>query len=103
MGNTDGIRLIDGRPMQCKDIPDATFLDAVRRVPGTSSMGWRMSWDVHDELESAVGPVPGNLFLAKARRLIARGLMGGCPCGCRGDFHPADECGYPERCCRQTG
>ncbi|GAX57307.1 hypothetical protein [Streptomyces olivochromogenes] len=88
----DGIRLVHGRPMQCKDIPDEAFLDAVRRTPGTSSMNWRMRWNVHAVLEAQLGPIPENLLLAKARKLIASGKMGGCPCGCRGDWHLPDEC-----------
>jgi hypothetical protein len=89
--------MVGGRRMQCKDIPDNAFLDAVRRTgaPGT----WRMRWNVQDELEKTLGPIPDNLFLAKARKLMAAGKMGGCPCGCRGDYHPADECSYPQRCC----
>ena len=94
------IRLVDGRRMQCKDIPDAVLLDAIRRSPGTSSQNWRMRWDVQAELEVVVGPVPENLFLAKMRRLLARGLVGGCDCGCRGDYHLPEECGDPGRCCR---
>ena len=92
MSEGGGIRLIDGRRMQCKDIPDAVFLDAVRRTPGTSAMNWRMIWNVRDALEAQVGPVPWNLLLAKARKLIAAGEMGGCDCGCRGDWHLPDEC-----------
>lgn len=84
-------RLIDGRRMQCKDIPDSVFLDAVRRTPGTAG-NWRMRWNVHTELELAVGPIPENLLLAKARKLIAAGKLGGCDCGCRGDWHLPDEC-----------
>ncbi|MGW1554266.1 hypothetical protein [Streptomyces sp. NPDC002346] len=86
--------------MQCKHIPDAVFVTAVRNAPALSPARWRTRWDVYTELENAIGPIPDNLFMAKARRLIARGLIGGCPCGCRGDWHPADECTYPERCCR---
>lgn len=86
------IRLIDGRRMQCKDIPNGVFLDAVRRTPGTSAMNWRNRWEVHATLEEVTGWIPENLLLAKARKLIAAGKMGGCPCGCRGDWHPADEC-----------
>jgi hypothetical protein len=87
-----GIRLVDGRRMQCKDIPDEAFIDAVRRTPGTASGNWRMRWNVQDALEFIVGPVPENLFLAKARRLFAKGLLGGCDCGCRGDYHFPEEC-----------
>lgn len=84
-----GVRLVNGRRMQCKDIPNDVFLDAVRRAgePGK----WRLRRDVHGLLEQQVGPVPENLFMAKARKLIARGLMDGCACGCRGDFVPAAE------------
>lgn len=78
--------------MQAKDIPDAVFLDAVRRTPGTSDRlddgAWRMRWNVKAMLESALGHViPEKVFLAKARKLMARALLGGCDCGCRGDYH----------------
>ncbi|GAA3018915.1 hypothetical protein HEB29_005280 [Streptomyces fulvorobeus] len=88
--------------MQCKDIPDDVFVTAVRDAPALSSARWRMRWQVAEELESVMGPIPENLFMAKARRLIARGLIGGCPCGCRGDWHPADECYAPGNCCRPS-
>jgi hypothetical protein len=56
--------------LQCKDIDDEVFMGAVRRTfPVTASGGWRTRWDVLAELESSVGPVPGNLLLAKARQL----------------------------------
>jgi hypothetical protein len=80
----------DGRFMQCKDIPDQVFLDAVRRTPSRGAVGWRLRWEVQEELGRAIGSIPTNLFLAKARRLIARGFLGGCGCGCRGDWYPTD-------------
>jgi hypothetical protein len=95
------LRHIDGRPMQCKDIPDAAFVDAVRAT-GRPDSGWAMFWDVWEELEKTVGPVPRNLFFAKARRLVDRGLIGGCPCGCRGDFHVPENCIDPAHCCYPT-
>jgi hypothetical protein len=93
------IRIVDGRRMQCKDIPDGVFLDAVRRTQGTSSGNWRMRWNVQDALEEVIGPVPENLFLAKVRRLFAKGLLGGCDCGCRGDYHLPEECLDRVHCC----
>ena len=62
-----------------------------------------MRWDVglvlagHPELAgdrfgdtdlnaAAESGLPENLVLAKARKLIKRGLLDGCACGCRGDF-----------------
>lgn len=100
MNDTDGIRLIEGRRMQCKDIPDKVFLDAVRHAPGSPGSNWRNRWEVHVTLEEIVGPVPENLLLAKARKLIAAGKLGGCPCGSRGDWHLPEECDA-FNCCRE--
>lgn len=94
------IRLVGDRPTQCKDIPDAVFLDAIRRTPATGSLGWRLRHEVHRELEASIGALPEKLFLAKARQLEKRGLLGGCTCGCRGDWHPADECTGGPTCCK---
>ncbi|MGW7398117.1 hypothetical protein ACWGH7_16650 [Streptomyces cyaneofuscatus] len=71
--------------MQCKDIPDDLFLEAVRDSGRTPS-GWATRWDVQAALESLMGPVPGRVILAKARKLIKAEKMDGCTCGCRGDF-----------------
>lgn len=68
--------------MQCKDIPDAMFLAAVDEAACNSGLSVGLVWDVRHEL----GGLPRNLVLAKARKLIARGLLDGCGCGCRGDF-----------------
>jgi hypothetical protein len=84
------IRMVGDRRMQCKDIPDEVFIEAVRQAGASGS--WRMSWNVEVELAAVVGPVPYSLFLAKARKLCDRGVLHGCPCGCRGDFHPPEEC-----------
>ena len=103
-GGRSGIRLVNGRPMQCKDIPDTVFMDAVLRTPGGSTTGpgaWRLAWAVKAELETVLGPIPENLFFAKARRLRDRRILGGCTCGCRGDFHPAEHCIAPGYCCRR--
>lgn len=79
--------------MKAADIPDATFLDVVRRLNTDVSrnreyMGMElrpphpaMLWQVTELLA-----MPEKVVRAKARKLIARGLLDGCPCGCRGDF-----------------
>lgn len=85
------VRMFGDRRMQCKDIPDGVFLGAVLRttaVDGTlNPASWRMRWNVHAELEATIGFVPERLLLAKARKLMGAGKLGGCPCGCRGDYH----------------
>jgi hypothetical protein len=87
------IRMVGGRRMQCKDIPDAAFLDAVK-VNGRAA-GWRTRWEVQRDLESVIGWLPERLFLAKARTLIRRMLVLGCPCGCRGEYEIPEWCADP--------
>lgn len=76
--------------MQAKDIPDATFLEAVRKLQsvwrwnpflGRAITGPASVWDLANTLQAS-----DKVVRAKARRLIRRGLLDGCPCGCRGDF-----------------
>lgn len=67
--------------MKTADIPDEEFLGVVRRI-NESENRWANTWDI----EEAFPGVPPKLLLSKARNLIKRGLMKGCPCGCRGDF-----------------
>jgi hypothetical protein len=82
--------------MQAKDITDDAMISAIK---GTASVlgtfepaGWRMRWHVRETLEAEIGKVPEKVFLAKAKRLIARGLIHGCDCGCRGDYHLPEGC-----------
>lgn len=62
--------------MKAADISDEAFL----RLLNNGS--WTHRWDMAERLPG----VPEKVVLAKARRLIQRGLMDGCFCGCRGDF-----------------
>lgn len=76
--------------MACKDIPDAVFLAAVRETPPVDDpAAWRTRWAVAVTLAAKLGisEIPERLLLAKADKLIRRKLLGGCACGCRGDFH----------------
>lgn len=88
-----------------RDIPDALFLDAIRAARGAHGVPrWATRWDVEAALgglplprDFAVQDVPGvpsKVVLAKAKRLINRKVIDGCPCGCRGDFEiPGEVCG----------
>ncbi|MFF4552695.1 hypothetical protein [Streptomyces sp. NPDC001422] len=95
------LRYIGDRRMQCKDIPDDVLIGAIRRTKPVTSGGWRMLGHVSDELAATIGWVPRNLLLAKLRKVCDKGQVGGCPCGCRGDFHLPDECADPG-CCPQN-
>lgn len=80
-----------GGSVKAADIPDDAFIAAVRSTRAVDGSldddHWRMRWDVQATLEGNLGPIPEKVFLAKARRLMNRGLLDGCPCGCRGDYN----------------
>ena len=74
-------------PMQCKDVPDLPIIRFLA-THGMPFSGW-CNWYFGDEndVSQAMPPeTPKKVKLAKMRRLIERGLVDGCPCGCRGDF-----------------
>ena len=67
--------------MKASDISTEMFLFAIRqcaRAPGS----WTLRWEVAQVLG-----YPDKVVLAKARKLIKQGVIGGCACGCRGDWH----------------
>lgn len=100
--------------MQAKDVPDLPVLQFIHEVrtngvifharePGGYGDGerWRhvtwFAYGVDDDFIPANSvrnamPVgtPGKVVLAKMKRLIDRGLVDGCPCGCRGDYELTD-------------
>lgn len=70
--------------LQAKHLPDQALLDAIelaceRRGHPTIGATW---WEIARLLPG----MPAKVIMAKARRLIDRGLMHGCTCWCRGDF-----------------
>ena len=83
----DWLGLVNGAKdvtMQCKDIPDEPILRFLAQRPGV----WH-NWYFGDELDvrqAMPRDLPEKLVLGKMRMLMKRGLVGGCPCGCRGDF-----------------
>ncbi len=87
--------------MKAADIPDVAFLEAVERFnrgqytpadePTTEAWEFwagRPKWATVAEMSHVLN-APWRVTLAKARKLIRRGLMEGCTCGCRGDFNVA--------------
>jgi hypothetical protein len=93
--------------VKAADIPDEAFIKAIREairrrnlIPPIPDHGWMTAtrWDVaavlagHPEAVGTAeasqdfGNMPWKVVLAKAKRLMRRRLIDGCPCGCRGDF-----------------
>lgn len=71
--------------LQCKDIPDEVFLEAV--VAARQEWGNAVRSGVEAALAELMGfEVPEHVVRAKALRLIQAGRLSGCACGCRGDW-----------------
>ena len=71
--------------MQCKDIPDIPILEFLLKNKG-HWCNWYFK-DQYDVRQAMPKNIPHEkLILSKMRRLIKRGLVVGCNCGCRGDF-----------------
>lgn len=82
--------------LQAKDIPDELLLNILY-----PHQGYWAFWC--DDNELLLGPhadrtidrtlciYPKKLIQAKWSSLLRRGLIGGCDCGCRGDFEITDK------------
>lgn len=69
------------RRMQAKDIDDEEFLNLIAAIQRRTGM-WATLWAIESERPDW----PRKVYLAKADRLIKRGLLSGCTCGCYGGF-----------------
>lgn len=77
--------------MQCKDIPTEPILRFVA-IYGGVGCNWfgfneNTDWLNERSVRHAMPPnLPDKLVHAKMNQLISKGLVEGCPCGCRGDY-----------------
>lgn len=67
--------------MKASDITDEQVLGAVAAVEASDPSRMVDRWRLAAHLE-----VPMKVLLAKAQKMIRRGALRGCACGCRGDF-----------------
>ncbi len=86
---TENSRAIAG--IQCKDILDRPILELISKhskIQNGVDYGW-CNWYFRNEKDvsnAMPSQTPDKVRHAKMRQLIKRGLVSGCPCGCRGDF-----------------
>ena len=82
--------------MKSSDISDHDVLNYLYDRQGQ----WTCLWYGHfkgkddtvdDVYYSMPEGTPEKIALAKMRKLYKRGLVGGCDCGCRGDFEITDK------------
>jgi hypothetical protein len=86
--------------VQAKDIPDSAVLEYLADRQGKWTCLWygyfrdevgfedTSVWDVYYSMPDGT---PRKVALAKMRSLHRRKLVGGCSCGCRGDFEITDK------------
>jgi hypothetical protein len=76
--------------VKASDIPDRDVLAFLAKHQGR----WSTHGDGHSmpTVQDAMPPgTPYKVQLAKMRQLHRRGFVGGCACGCRGDWEITDE------------
>ena len=83
----DANRLLAAVVRQCKDVPDKPILEFLyeRRKEGKVWCCW------YDGFENSIGQAmpsntPEKIIIQKMAKLIKRGFVSGCGCGCRGDY-----------------
>lgn len=67
--------------VQAKHIDDVFALRDLERI-SREKRGWVCIWDLTEAWQA----IPPGVIRAKMSRLIDRGLITGCCCGCRGDW-----------------
>jgi len=78
--------------MKCADISNEDVLNFLSLHQGHWSTWGRGSGYGIATVQDAMPPgTPPKLQLAKMRQLHKRGFIGGCPCGCRGDWEITDK------------
>lgn len=77
--------------MKASNLPTKNILDFLNTTEYRkicSFNGFENS--IHNAFQEGSIP-PTKVILAKMNKLIKQGLVGGCACGCRGDFFITDE------------
>lgn len=83
--------------MQCKDISTEAILRFLALHQGQWATHGKQyyrtdgSWGMPSVIWAMPPGTPYRLQLAKMRQLFRAGLVGGCDCGCRGDWEITDK------------
>lgn len=77
------------KPIQCKDIEERPILELLAQRPDQFHT-WCSGWT--NSIRPAVPPrFPDKMLIRKMDKMIKKGLVDGCGCGCRGDYHITDQ------------
>ena len=75
--------------MQCKDIPEEPILRFLDALNGRWAVWYQNDREPYfdNSVQLAMPPnLPSKLIVAKMGQMIKKGIVDGCPCGCRGDY-----------------
>ena len=75
---------------QAKDISDDAILAVVDQFCTDNPKRGYAPWAFTRDIQAALPEFPEKVVLAKLRSLVKRGMLNGCACGCRGDFHRSE-------------
>ena len=70
------------KTIQVKHVPDDEVYLALEATRGYHSPGLSVLWDI----QKAMKKWPPKVVQAKLRNMVRKRKLGGCACGCRGDF-----------------
>jgi hypothetical protein len=74
--------------MKASDLSDDGILSVLMKMPGTWHTTPHGSGGIMPIVYDPANPdAPYKVLLAKLRSMKRRGLIDGCGCGCRGDWH----------------
>jgi hypothetical protein len=73
--------ITERRRVKAADVDPGDLLALVAE-PNWYGGDWHDTYRLSDTMQ-----IPVKVLTAKLRRLKRRGIVDGCPCGCRGDWH----------------
>lgn len=76
------------KQLQCKDIPTLPILQLMASEPDHWWYWFEGNWSITPAMPEGT---PSKLVRAKMNQLIHKGIIDGCPCGCRGDYELTDK------------
>ena len=69
--------------MKASDVPEGQIIEAIEQRKFRD-----LGANVWTEIMPRLPEFPEKVVLAKVRSMMKRGIIKGCPCGCRGDWLP---------------
>lgn len=72
--------------MKASNLSEAAILATLNEQPGVWHTHWADAGSMPRVYDPTHPDAPEKVLLAKLRAMVRKGLIGGCGCGCRGDW-----------------